>query len=113
MRKGAGPAQTRADHLDLAAQTVACLSRARRAREFADLVGEEALSGTDRDYLVFADRLERRLLNQRPDEARALDDTLDRCWEALATLPSRELTMMPNSLLDAHYRAAVDRGVDR
>ncbi|MGR6584810.1 V-type ATP synthase subunit B (plasmid) [Rhodococcus qingshengii] len=109
MRKGAGPGQTRADHLALAAQTIASLSRARQAREFADLVGEEALRGTDPDYLVFADRVERHLLNQRPDEARSLDDTLDRCWEALAVVPRRELTMMANDVLDTYYDDAVGR----
>lgn len=113
MRKGAGPEQTRADHLDVAAQTVASLSRARQAREFADLVGEEALSETDHGYLVFADRVERHLLNQRPDETRSLDDTLDRCWDALAVLPRRELTMMADHLLETHYRPGDDRSADR
>ena len=32
MRKGAGPGRTRDDHLDLAAQLLAALSRARRSR---------------------------------------------------------------------------------
>ncbi|MGJ3562069.1 hypothetical protein ACR6C2_43155 [Streptomyces sp. INA 01156] len=39
MRKGAGPGRTRADHLDVAAQLLAALARARQVRELADLVG--------------------------------------------------------------------------
>ncbi len=44
MRKGAGPGRTRPDHLDVAAQMLAALARARQVREFADLVGQTALS---------------------------------------------------------------------
>ena len=44
MRHGAGPGRTRADHLDVAAQLLAALARARQVRELADLVGEAALS---------------------------------------------------------------------
>ncbi len=105
MRKGAGPGRTREDHLDVAAQTMACLSRARQARELADLIGEDALSGTDRAYLAFAEDVARRVLSQRPDEARAIDETLDRCWRALALLPRRELTMLSEDLLARRYDA--------
>jgi V/A-type H+-transporting ATPase subunit B len=105
MRHGAGPGLTRADHLDVAAQGLAALSRARQARELSELVGSGALSGTDRQYLSFEDELERRLLDQSPRERRGLDDTLDRLWQALSTLPRRELTMLSATLLDAHLPA--------
>ncbi len=104
MRKGAGPGRTREDHLDLAAQVLASLSRARHARELADLVGEEALSATDLSYLDFARAVEHRLLDQRGDQGRTLEETLDRAWEALGVLPRRELTMMPAALVAARYR---------
>ena len=103
MRKGAGPGRTRDDHLDVAAQTLASLSRARRARELAELVGADALSVTDRLYLAFEQAVSRRLLDQRRDESRTLDDTLERAWEALRLLPRRELTMVPTAFLDARY----------
>ncbi|UZG55243.1 V-type ATP synthase subunit B [Rhodococcus opacus] len=103
MRKGAGPGRTRDDHLDVAAQVLASLARARQARELAELVGEDALSATDRSYLAFERVVEQCLLDQRRDEARTLDETLDRAWDALRVLPRRELTMMPSSMLDARY----------
>ena len=86
------------------------MARARQARELAELVGEDALSATDRSYLSFEQTVEQRLLNQRRDEARTLDETLDRAWEALRVLPRRELTMLPNAVLDARYARAF-RGV--
>jgi V/A-type H+/Na+-transporting ATPase subunit B len=106
MRNGAGPGRTRDDHLDVAAQVLAALSRARQARELADLVGEDALSATDRAYLAFADLVEHHMLDQRRDESRSLDDTLDRAWHALGVLPRRELTMVPSALIEARYRPA-------
>lgn len=103
MRKGAGPGRTREDHLDVAAQTLAGLARARQVRDLADLVGEEALSATDLTYLTFGRTVERRLLDQRHDEARSLDETLDRAWDCLRVLPRRELSMLPSALLDQRY----------
>jgi V/A-type H+-transporting ATPase subunit B len=104
MRRGAGPGRTREDHLDVAAQTLAALARARQARELAELVGEEALGATDRAYLAYEQLVQRRLLDQRRDESRSLRDTLDLSWEALAVLPRRELTMVPVQVLRERLR---------
>jgi V/A-type H+-transporting ATPase subunit B len=108
MRHGAGPGRTREDHLDLAAQLLAGLARARQVRELAELVGTGSLSDTDRSYLRFAEAFTGQLLNQRPDQRRDLAGTLDRGWRALGVLPRRELTMLPAGLLDAHYREVPD-----
>jgi V/A-type H+-transporting ATPase subunit B len=105
MRRGAGPGRTRDDHLDVAAQLLAALARARQVRELADLVGAAALSTTDQLYLAFEDAFRTDLVDQGRDEARTLDATLDRAWAVLAHLPRRELTMLPSALLDARYRA--------
>jgi V/A-type H+-transporting ATPase subunit B len=110
MRRGAGPGRTRADHLPLAAQTLAALARARQVRELSELVGPAALSETDRAYLAFADTCERELLDQRPDEARDLDDTLDRAWRALLVLPARELVAIPADVIEARLRAPSGTG---
>ena len=114
MRKGAGPNRTRVDHLDVAAQLLAALARARQVRELADLVGAETLSSTDRQYLSFTTTFERRMLDQGRAENRALSDTLDRAWEALRALPRRELTMVPQPLLDRFLSAGSgELGADR
>ncbi len=102
MRKGAGPGRTREDHLDLAAQLLAALARARQARELADLVGLETLSGTDQQYLAFETAFGRVLLDQGHAENRTLDQTLDRAWQVLDELPRRELTMLPIDLIAEH-----------
>lgn len=103
MRRGAGAGRTREDHLDVAAQAQSALARAGRTQELAALLGEEALSQTDRLYLRFATAFEREFLAQGPDESRPLDRTLDLLWQVLATLPRRELTMVSDEQIDTHY----------
>jgi V/A-type H+-transporting ATPase subunit B len=105
MRKASGAGRTRADHPDVAAQILAALARARRAREFGELVGPDALSDTDRGYLDFERAFTDLLVGQGRTEPRSLEDTLARAWQVLSTLPRRELTMIPGDLLDLHHRA--------
>lgn len=103
MRRGAGPGRTREDHLDVAAQILAALARARQVRELADLVGAAALSTTDQLYLAFEESFRTDLVHQGRDESRDLPDTLDRAWSVLGHLPRRELTALSSTLLDARY----------
>jgi V/A-type H+-transporting ATPase subunit B len=107
MRHGAGPGRTRDDHLDVAAQTLAALARARRAGELAELIGATALSATDQRYLAFEEALRREFLSQRVDECRSLAQTLDRAWRALAHLPRRELIMVSAAQVAAHLGVEV------
>ncbi|MGW1130809.1 V-type ATP synthase subunit B [Streptomyces griseoluteus] len=102
MRKGTGRGRTRADHPAVAAQLIAALARSRQVRELADLIGRSALSPTDLRHLDLEDAFRHRFLAQGTDENRSLDDSLDRAWEVLLTLPRSELGMLPADLLDAH-----------
>jgi V/A-type H+/Na+-transporting ATPase subunit B len=110
MRKGVGPGRTRPEHLDLAAQLLAALARARQARELSELVGASALSATDRGYLRLEQAFEVELVSQRVNQCRSLDETFELAWRVLSVLPRRELTMLPAAALDAHYRPGDDGG---
>jgi V/A-type H+/Na+-transporting ATPase subunit B len=105
MRHGAGRGRTRDDHLDEAAQILAALAQARRARELAELVGALALSPADRRYLEFEEAYEHVLVGQSRADNRSLGETLERGWRALRALPRRELAMLSSDELDAHYAA--------
>ncbi|MFF9603430.1 V-type ATP synthase subunit B [Streptomyces sp. NPDC014684] len=102
MRKGTGAGRTRADHPAVAAQLTAALARSRQVAELADLIGRAALSATDLRHLDLQDAFRDRFLAQGADEDRSLDDSLDRAWEVLLTLPRSQLGMLPADLLDAH-----------
>jgi len=103
MRHGAGPGRTRTDHLDVAAQMLAALAGARRARELAELIGGAALSDSDRRYRELERAFQEKLVNQGPREARSLAETLRLAWQVLAVLPRRELAMLPAEALDTYY----------
>ncbi|MFF0853054.1 V-type ATP synthase subunit B [Streptomyces sp. NPDC003280] len=104
MRKGTGAGRTRADHPAVAAQLTAALARSRQVAELADLIGRAALSATDLRHLDLQNAFRDRFLAQGADEDRSLDDSLDRAWEVLLTLPRSQLGMLPADLLDAHAR---------
>jgi V/A-type H+-transporting ATPase subunit B len=65
-------------------------------------VGADALSDTDRSYLRFEHTFTAVFLNQRRDETRSMDETLNLAWRSLAELPRRELTMLPAAQVAAH-----------
>jgi V/A-type H+/Na+-transporting ATPase subunit B len=109
MRHGAGAGRTREDHLDLAAQVVAALARARQVHELAELLGTAALSETDQKYLAFEATAERRLLDQEMTESRSFADTLDRAWEAVAELPRRELSALDPRLVAEYLDGVAHR----
>jgi V/A-type H+-transporting ATPase subunit B len=106
MRHGAGPGRTRDDHLDVAAQTLAALASARRARELAELIGSSALSDSDRRYAALERAFETQLISQGGTETRSMDQTLGLAWQVLGVLPRRDLTMLSAQALDEYYHAA-------
>jgi V/A-type H+-transporting ATPase subunit B len=109
MRHGAGPGRTRADHLDVAAQVLAALARARQVRDLAELIGAAALTEVDRSFLSFEEAFNRVFVTQPRGANRSLGETLDLAWRALAVLPRSELTMLPADLVAARL-SDVDDG---
>jgi V/A-type H+-transporting ATPase subunit B len=107
MRRGAGPGRTRDDHLDIAAQVLALVARARQAEELAALIGLDALSVTEQRNIDFGKRFETDFLDQRTDGARTLDETLDRAWDIVSRIPARELTMVTPEQLRDHAQSRV------
>jgi V/A-type H+-transporting ATPase subunit B len=106
MRLGAGPGRTREDHLELAGQVYALAAEGRRARELAEVLGEEALSPAERRRLDFVEAMNAELVAQDPDENRSLEETLERSWRAVSRLPRAELTMLSEATLGTHHEGA-------
>ncbi len=103
MNQGIGPGHTREDHRGVADQLFASYAIGRDQRALSAIVGEESLSATDRLYLKFADRFEQEFVNQRPDEDRTIDETLDIGWRILSELPDSELKRIKPEFI-AKYR---------
>ncbi len=89
--KGIGEGKTREDHADVFNQLFAAYARGLEARELEVILGEAALSETDRIFYRFADSFERRYIAQGEMEDRDIASTLDLGWELLSTLPTMEL----------------------
>ncbi len=103
MRHGAGPGRTRDDHLEISAQLYGIVARARQAADLAEVVGEDALAASDREYLRARVAFETDFLSQPLDESRSLDQTLDRAWNVASLLPRSELSMVSPANLDHYY----------
>ena len=91
MNQGIGKGRTREDHRGVADQLYASYATGKDQRALSAIVGEEALSATDRIYLKIADRFENEFVNQRPDEDRSIEESLAIGWDILSELPESEL----------------------
>jgi V/A-type H+-transporting ATPase subunit B len=91
MNQGIGKGRTREDHRSLADQLYATYAQGKDARALSAIVGEEALSESDRKFLRVANNFERKFVNQGFDENRSIEQTLDIGWELLAELDESEM----------------------
>ncbi len=90
MNQGIGADHTREDHRGLADQLYASYAKGKDARSLSEIVGEEALSETDKLYLKFGDDFENRYVNQG-DANRSIEETLNLGWDLLSVLPVEEM----------------------
>ena len=102
--KGIGEGKTRDDHSDTLNQLFASYARGKEAKELATVLGESALSDTDKLYAVFADKFEKEYLSQGYDSNRTIEETLDLGWKLLNILPRSELKRIYNKRLDKYYK---------
>lgn len=104
MKDGIGEGFTREDHAALSGQLFASYARVMDARSLASVIGEEELSDDDKRYLEFGRQFEARILTQRPDEYRSMEESLDLGWEVLSVLPRSELSRVEDEILDKYYK---------
>ena len=101
--KGIGEGKTREDHADTMNQLFAAYSRGKDAKELMSILGEAALSETDKIYARFADHFEKRYVNQGYYTNRSREDTLNIGWELLKDLPRQELKRIHDEYVDKYY----------
>ena len=89
--KGIGKEKTREDHADTMNQLFSAYAQGKTAKELAVILGESALSDTDKLFAKFADEFEKRYVSQGFDTDRTIAETLDLGWELLTILPRLEL----------------------
>ena len=89
--KGIGAGKTREDHAGTMNQLFAAYSAGKDAAELMTILGEAALSDTDKLYAQFAGEFERLYIGQGQETDRSIEETLDIGWKLLSILPTSEL----------------------
>ncbi|MFH1713502.1 MAG: V-type ATP synthase subunit B [Candidatus Jacksonbacteria bacterium] len=103
--KGIGEGKTREDHSGILNQLFASYAQGKQAREFAIILGESALSETDKKYLKFADEFEKRFVTQKKNEDRSIEETLNLGWKLLSILPRSELKRVKPEQIEKYLKS--------
>ena len=106
MNQGIGKGRTREDHRGLADQLYACYAQGKDNRALSAIVGEEALSDTDRKFLKVAERFEKMFVKQGINEDRSIEQTLDIGWDVIAPLSDSEIKRIKPEMIEKYRRRA-------
>jgi V/A-type H+/Na+-transporting ATPase subunit B len=106
--KGIGKGKTREDHADTMNQLFAAYARGKEAKELAVILGEAALTETDRLYAKFADSFEKEYVSQGYDEDRSIEKTLETGWKLLNILPTGELKRIRDEYIEKYLNKAME-----
>ncbi len=102
MNNGIGEGKTREDHKQVADQLYAAYANGVDIRKLVAIIGEDALTETDRKYLEFADAFEKYFLNQG-DQNRSIEESLNLSWALLSMLPASALSRIPKKYIEKYY----------
>ena len=100
--KGIGEGKTREDHSGTMNQLFAAYSAGKDASELMTILGEAALSDTDKLYAKFAEAFEKEYVGQGQSTDRSIEDTLDIGWKLLSILPKSELKRIKLEYIDKY-----------
>ncbi len=103
MDDGIGEGLTRGDHGDVADQLYAAYAEGEDLRDLVNIVGREALSERDNNYLDFADRFEAEFVQQGYETSYEIEETLATGWELLSMLPREELNRVGEEYIEEYY----------
>jgi V/A-type H+/Na+-transporting ATPase subunit B len=101
MDQGIRKGHSHEDHPAQASQLFASYARAVRVRVLASVVGRDGLTEIDRNYLEFADRFEREVINQTG--RRTLEESMAAAWGVLRLLPKSELARLSDAQIARYF----------
>lgn len=97
--KGIGNGKTREDHADTMNQLFAAYAKGKECKELSAILGDAALTATDKLYAKFADEFEKRYVSQGFTTNRSIIETLDIGWDLLRILPKGELKRIKEAFI--------------
>ena len=102
--KGIGRGKTREDHADTMNQLFSAYASGKESKELSAILGEAALSDTDKLYAKFAEQFEKLYISQGFEADRTVEETLDLGWELLKILPRAELKRIKQVYIDKYLK---------
>jgi len=102
--KGIGEGKTREDHEGTMNQLFAAYASGKESKELSAILGEAALSDTDKLYAKFAEEFEKIYINQGFNAERPVEETLDIGWQLLKILPVGELKRIKTELIEKYLK---------
>ena len=100
--KGIGKGKTREDHADTMNQLFSAYAQGKQAKELSAILGESALSDTDKKFAKFAEVFEEEYVSQGFETNRSIEETLNLGWKLLKILPKTELKRIRDEYLEKY-----------
>jgi V/A-type H+-transporting ATPase subunit B len=97
MNQAIGEGKTRDDHRDLSNQLFASYARGKDLHNLAQVVGEGALTESDKKFVEFSNKFEEEFITQDYEENRDISKTLDIGWRLLSLLDKNEMKRLKDS----------------
>jgi len=107
MKDAIGKEKTREDHADVSSQLLASYSSYLEVRDLISIVGEDGLNIDQRNLLEFGFDFEQIFLNQKSNESRDFNRTLNLAWETLSHLNKDQLIRIHPKFIDKYYKPQV------
>lgn len=103
MKSAIGKGMTRDDHPSVSNQLYANYAIGKDNQQMKAVVGEEAMSKEEMNYIEFLENFERRFISQDRYENRTIEDSLDLAWELLREFPKQDLTKITEEIRDYYW----------
>jgi len=108
--KGIGAGRTREDHAQVANQLFSSYARSKEVEELAVVLGEAALTDTDKMFMAFGEAFEKRFVRQGIHENRGIEHTLQTGWELLSKIPRAEIKRIKDVYIEKYLPKADPEG---
>ena len=89
-------------------QLFAAYARGKDAKELMTILGEAALSDTDKLYAQFAEAFEREYVSQGYETNRDIETTLTIGWKLLSILPHTELKRIKPEYIEKYLPKSIE-----
>ena len=107
MKDAIGTEKTREDHADISSQLLSSYSNYLEVKDLISIVGEDGLNYEQKNLLKFGIDFEQRFLNQKEDENRTFENTLNMAWDVISNLNPNQLMRIHQKYIDKYFQARV------